>query len=123
MDALTLALALALGPGDLEEPLPRSLSEAFVQAAPALVLGRSGGSMEFAFSGSALQLLFTNGKAPHEYTYQLDGGRERIVLSPVWRQHHVLESDLGEGKHRARFRFPPSEQEVVLEGFLVVGGR
>jgi len=49
MDALTVALALALGPGDLEDPLPRSLSEAFVQAAPAkreygiLVGGHLGG--------------------------------------------------------------------------------
>jgi opacity protein-like surface antigen len=37
MNALALALALALGPDDLEDRLPRSLSESYVQAAPAEV--------------------------------------------------------------------------------------
>jgi opacity protein-like surface antigen len=37
MNVLALALALALGPADVEDRLPRSLSETFVQAPPAEV--------------------------------------------------------------------------------------
>lgn len=93
----------------------------FVKASPAIVIGKQEGPIDFRFSGPVLQVLFTNGRTPPGFTYALDGGPQKKVMSAKWRQHHVLESELGNGAHRVILRFPPSLQEVVLEGFLVTG--